>query len=104
MGSVAIENWCVAGTDLTWVVEDDDLSIERVGSPSVGRSWSHRQTFPRRTLLDGDVLDVETDVVTWNTLDELLVVHLNGLDFGGDVCGSESDDHTGLNDTSFDTT
>ena len=50
------------------------------------------------------VLDVETDVVTGDTLLELLVVHLDGLDFGGHTDGGEGDDHTGLDDTSLDTT
>ena len=51
-----------------------------------------------------NILDVETDVVTGETMLELLVVHLDGLDFGGDVGGGEGDDHTGLDDTSLDTT
>ena len=49
------------------------------------------------------VLDVETDVVTGDTLLELLVVHLDGLDLSGDVGGRESDDHASLDDTSLDT-
>ena len=49
------------------------------------------------------VLDVETDVVTGDTLLELLVVHLNGLDLSGDVGRRESDDHASLDDTSLDT-
>lgn len=53
-------------------------------------------------ILDGDVLDVETDVVSWETLGDLLVVHLDRLDFGGDVGGSKGDDHTGLDDTGLD--
>ena len=32
------------------------------------------------------------------------MVHFDGLDFSGDVRGSEGDDHAGLDDTSFDTT
>ena len=32
------------------------------------------------------------------------MVHLNRLDFGGHVRGRESDDHTGLDDTSLNTT
>ena len=32
------------------------------------------------------------------------MVHFDGLDFGGDVGGSEGDDHTGLDDTSLNTT
>lgn len=49
-------------------------------------------------------LDVEADVVTGVALLELLVMHFDGLDFGGDVGGSEGDDHTGLDDTSLNTT
>ena len=49
------------------------------------------------------VLDVETDVVTGDTLLELLVVHLDGLDFGGYANGSEGDDHASLDDTSLNT-
>jgi len=52
-------------------------------------------------VLDGHVLDVETDVVSGETLGDLLVVHLDGLDFGGDVGGGELDNHTGLDDTSL---
>ena len=49
------------------------------------------------------VLDVETDVVTGDTLLELLVVHLDGLDLSGDVGRREGDDHASLDDTSLDT-
>jgi len=102
VGSVAVKNWSVTGTDLTRVVEDDDLGVERVGSLGrvVLRVGSDHTTA---NLLDGDVLDVETDVVAGNTLGQLLVVHLDGLDFSGDVGGGESDDHAGLDDTSLDT-
>jgi hypothetical protein len=31
----------------------------------------------------------------------LFVVHLNRLNFGGDTSGGEGDDHTSLDDTSF---
>jgi len=58
-------------------------------------------TVSSSDILDGDVLDVETDVVSGKTLGDLLVVHLDGLDFGGDVGGGEGDDHTGLNYTSL---
>jgi len=58
-----------------------------------------RLTVSSSDILDGDVLDVETDVVSGQTLGDLLVVHLDGLDFGGDVGRGEGDDHTGLDDT-----
>ena len=51
VGSVAIEDGCVASTDLTGVVEDDNLCVERGG------------------LLGGVVLGVGGDVSTANILD-----------------------------------
>ena len=51
-----------------------------------------------------DVLDVETNVVTGDTLLELLVVHLDRLDLSRDVRGRERDDHASLDDTSLNTT
>ena len=84
VGSVAVEHWCVASTNLTGVVENDDLGVERVGTLGrVGLGVTSNVTTTN--LLDGDVLDVEADVVSWETLDELLVVHLDRLDFSGDV-------------------
>jgi len=61
-------------------------------------------TLPRRISLTDHVLDVEADVVTGVALLELLVVHFDRLDFSGDVCGGEGDDHAGLDDTSLNTT
>ena len=49
------------------------------------------------------VLDVETDVVTGDTLLELLVVHLDGLDFSRHVRRREGDNHASLDDTSLNT-
>merc|ERR1712088_1028148 len=81
---MAIQDGGVALLDLTRVVQDDDLGVESLG------------------LLGGVVFDVETDVVTWHTLVEGLVMHLDGLDFSGDGGGGEGDDHTGLDDTGLD--
>ena len=51
VGGMAVKNGGVAGTDLTWVVEDDDLSVE--GS----------------SLLRGVVLGVRAHVTTTDILD-----------------------------------
>jgi len=84
VGSVAIQDWSVTGTNLTRVVEDNDLGVEGLGT-----LWrvvlGVTSDVTTANFLDGNVLDVESDVVTWETLNELLVVHLNGLDFSGDV-------------------
>jgi hypothetical protein len=82
VGSVAIKNWSVTSTDLTRVVENDDLSVERLGS--LGRVvLGVTGNVTTTDFLDGDVLDVKANVVTGETLNKLLVVHLDGLDFSG---------------------
>ena len=84
------------------MVEDNDLGVE--GLRTFGRViLGVTGNVSTANLLDGDVLHVEADVVTWKTLDKLLVVHLDGLDFGGDVGRSEGNDHAGLDDTGLDT-
>ncbi|MCL5130613.1 hypothetical protein M4I23_19565, partial [Algibacter sp. L4_22] len=70
---MAVKDWCVTGTDLTRVVEDDDLGVEglaTLGGVVLGVTGNVTTT----DLLDGDVLDVEADVVTGDTLSKLLVV------------------------------
>ncbi|KFY69876.1 hypothetical protein V499_09661 [Pseudogymnoascus sp. VKM F-103] len=81
---------------------DNDLGVERLGSLG-GVVLGVTSNVTTTDLLDGDVLDVEANVVTGDTLNKLLVVHLDGLDFGGDTSGGEGDDHTGLDDTGLDT-
>jgi len=102
MGSVAVEDRGVTSTNLTGVVENDDLGSE--GSGAERRVvLGVTSDVATANLLDRDVLHVEANVVAGDTLGQLLVVHLDGLDFSGDVGGSEGDDHTGLEDTSLDT-
>lgn len=103
VGGVAIEDWCVTSTNLARVVENNDLGVEGLGT--LGRVvLGVTGNVATTDLLDGNVLDVEANVVTGDTLNKLLVVHLDGLDFSSDTSGSEGDDHTGLDDTSLDTT
>ena len=45
-------------------------------------------------ILDRDVVEVETNVVAWSGLWKRFVMHLNGLDFSGDVDWGKSDGHT----------
>jgi len=92
---MAIEDWGVTFLDFTRVVQDDDLGVERFGFEGwvlfgVGANVTSSDVF------DGDILDVETDVVAWETFWDLGVVHLDGFDLSGDVGWSEFDDHTGF--------
>ena len=102
MASMAIEDGSVSVLDLTGVVEDDNLSDEHLGVGG-GVVLGVGSDVTSLDILDGQVLDVEADVVTWGGLLDLLVMHLDGLDLSGHVHGSEGDDHTGLDDTGLDT-
>jgi hypothetical protein len=55
---VAIENGCVTGTDLTWVVHDDNLGVER-SSLLGGVVLGVGSNVSSSDILDGDVLDVD---------------------------------------------
>jgi hypothetical protein len=99
--SVAIEDRGVSSTNLTGVVQDDDLSVERVAA----LGWvvlGVTADVPSSDFFDGNVLDVESYIVTGETLGEGFVVHFDGFDFSGDVGGSKGDDHASLDDTGFD--
>ena len=88
---MAVEDWAVAVGDLAGVVEHDDLRDEvlaLLGGVLLGVAADE----PTADVLDGDVLHVESDVHAWRGLWERLVVHLDGLDFGGEVGGGEGYD------------
>ena len=97
VGGVAVEDGGVAVADLAGVVEDDDLG-EEGGDLLGGVVLAVAADVAAADVLHGDVLDVEPDVVAGDGLDEGLVVHLDGLDLGGDADGGEGDDHAGLED------
>jgi len=98
MRGVAIEDWGVTFLDFTGVVQDDDLGVEGFRLHG-GVLFGVGANVTSSDVFDGDVLDVETDVVTWKTLWDLGVVHFDGFDFGGHVGWREFDDHTGFDDT-----
>lgn len=103
VGSVAIQDGGITILDLTGVVQDDDLGgevLDTDGRVVLGVGGDETTL----DILDGQVLDVETDVVTGVGLRDLLVVHLDRLNFRRDLGGGEDDVHTGLQDTSLDTT
>lgn len=101
--SVAVEDRCITSVNLTRMGEDNDLSVERVGA----QGWivlgvtSH---VASANVLDGNVLDVEANVITWESFIELFVVHFDRFDFGGNIGRSKGDNHTRFNGASLDTT
>ena len=103
VSGVAIEDWGVSSADLAGVVQHDDLSSERVTALG-GVILGVGSDVASADFLDRDVLDIEADVVTRETLGKGFVVHLDRLDFGCNTSRGEGDDHAGLDDTSLDTT
>jgi hypothetical protein len=103
VGGMTIQDGGVTRANLTGVVEDDNLGIE--GSSLLGGIvFRVRGNVSTTDILNRDVLDVETDVVTRLAGLELLVVHFDRLDFSSNVAWGEGNDHAGLDDTSLDTT
>ena len=67
VGGVAIQDWSVSSTDLTGVVEDNDLSVERLAA----LGWvvlGVTADIASSDFLDGNVLDIETNIVSRETL------------------------------------
>jgi len=102
VGGVAVKDWGVSVSDLPRVIHQDDLGVEGLST-----FWrivlGVTSNVTTTDFLNGDVLDVESNIVTRETLNELFVVHFNRLHFSGNTCWSECNDHTGLDDTSLDT-
>ena len=94
---MAVEDGAVAVADLAGVVQHDHLSGE-VRDASGGLVLGVRGHVASLDVLDGDVLDVEANIVSGDGLGQRLVVHLHGLDLGGQLVGGEGDDHAGLDD------
>ena len=100
---MAIEHGAVALGDLAGVVQHDHLGGE-IGHTGGGLVLAVGGHVASLDVLHGDVLDVETNVVSGNGLGQGLVVHLHGLDLSGQLVGGEGDDHAGLDDAGLNTT
>merc|ERR1712117_797029 len=103
VSGVAIQDRGVSVADLSRVVQDNDLGGE-AGAGRGGLVLGVGGDVATLDVLDGDVLNVESNVVTRSSFRQGLVVHLHGLDFSAQCSGGKSDDHTGLDDASLHTT
>ena len=103
MSGVAIKDRAVAVRHLSGVVKDDDLGGE-VRHARGGLVLGVGGDVSSLDVLNGDVLDVEANIVSRDSLGEGLVVHLHRLDLSGQHVGGEGDHHAGLDDTGLHTT
>jgi len=100
MSSVAIEDRGISISDLSRVIKDDDLGEEIFGFSG----WVIlfiRADISSLDILDGNVLNVKTDVISGNGFQHRFMVHFDGLDFSGDVGWGENNLHSRLQDTCF---
>ena len=102
MAGVAIQDGGIAVLDLTRVRHDDHLGRERLAALG-GIVSVVGGDVTALDVLDGNVLAVKANVVTGDGLSEDLVVHLDGLHFGGQADGAKATGDTGLDDTGLDT-
>jgi len=101
VGSMAIQDWGISVLDLTGVVHDNNLGSES-STFSGGVVLGVRADHTSSNIFDGNVFNVESDIVTWGGFGQSFVMHFDGFDFSGNVSGGKSDGHTGFQDTSFD--
>ncbi len=100
VAGVAIQHGAISVLDLSGVVEDDDLGQE-VFNFSSGVVLGVRANVSSSNIFDGDVLNVESDVVSGNGLFQSLVVHFYGFDISRDINWGESDVHVWFKNTGF---
>src|SRR5438093_3143527 len=100
LGRMGVEDRRVPGRDDARMIENDDLRGERLrhGRRGVRRAGD----IPPAEVLLVDPADVEADVVAGLRLLNLLVVHLDRLDFADLVRGHEVDLHPDLQDPGLD--
>jgi len=100
MGSVAIQHWGISVLDFSGMVHDDDLGVEKFNLfgrivRSIGSDVSSLDVLNRY------VLDVESNIVSWDSFSQFFMMHFNTFTFSADHDGGESDVHSWLNDSSF---
>jgi len=89
MGGVTIQNGRVTSLDLTGVIQDDNLSVESSNFSS-GIILGIRGNITSFKIFNGNVFDVETNIVSGDSFLESFMMHFNGFTFSGDHSGSES--------------
>src|SRR5438094_4717336 len=100
LGRMGVEDRRVPGRDDARVIQHDDLRGEGLGDRR--RVVRRAGDVPPAEVLLVDPADVEADVVPGLRLLDLLVVHLDRLDFADLVRGHEMDLHPDLQDPGLD--
>ena len=99
LGGVGVENRGVSCSDCGGVLQNDNLSYKLVSN----LWWVVNMTtnVSSADIVLADTTDVPADVVSWESLWNFFVVHLNGFNFTGCSTWHEDDLVTLLHDTGF---
>jgi hypothetical protein len=103
VSNVAIQQRELSVGDFSRVDHDNSMGLE-TGDSRGGAGFGVRGDVSASEILDGNVLRVETNVVTRDSLGKRLVVHFDGPNCGNNTGGGEVGMYTRLNDTSLNTT
>jgi len=100
--SVAVQHGAVSVLDLSRVVHDDHLGLE-VGDFSSRVILGIRSNVSSLNIFHREIFNVESNIVSWDSLSQLFVVHFHRLHIGGEHNGGKSNVHVGSDDTSLNT-
>jgi len=101
VSGVAIEDGGISRGDLSRVVKNNNLGKES-NNFLRGIVLGISTNVSSLDVLNGNSLNVESNVVSGDSLGEGFVMHFDGLDVGSNVRGGEGNVHTGLDDSGFD--
>jgi hypothetical protein len=76
MSSVTIKYWAITVTNLTRVVNYNNLGDEMIAFSS-GVAFGVRADISSLNILNGDVFNVETNIISWGSLRDGFVMHFN---------------------------
>jgi len=84
MSSMAIKNWSITVFDSTWVTEDNNLS-DKVFSFSGWFIIKVRSNETSSDIFNRETFNIETNIITWNSLWHLSVMHFNRFNFSSET-------------------
>merc|ERR1712093_563471 len=99
MASMAIKNWRISIHDLTWMVHNNNLSLEEFSI----HSWdvlSVRSNISSLDIRNSKTFNVETNIISRNGFFNLLMMHLDRFNISGSSDWTKSNSHVWLHDTS----
>merc|ERR1719464_1394294 len=99
---MTIENWSVTSHNFVRMIKYNDLSKEMISF-----CWrillSITGNHTTSNLLQGNIFDIESNIVSWSSLFHCLMMHFNRFNFCCQHSRSESNIHSWFDDTSLNT-